>query len=76
MIRHVTFDDSTWNRPPRKFEAGTPPIAEEIVLAAAADYLDAIGMETIADHENGTGPVHHRTTKTSRGPNSLWRSSR
>ena len=52
MIRHVTFEGSTWNRPPWKFEAGTPPIAEGIALAAAADYLDGIGMERVAAHEN------------------------
>ena len=52
MIRHVTFEDSSWNELPWKFEAGTPPIAEGIALAAAADYLDEIGMETIRDHEN------------------------
>ena len=52
MIRHVTFETSTWNEPPWKFEAGTPPIAEGIALGAAADYLDAIGMEAVAAHEN------------------------
>ncbi|MFC5277195.1 SufS family cysteine desulfurase [Halorubrum rubrum] len=52
MIRHVTFEGATWNRPPWKFEAGTPPIAEGIALAAAADYLDEIGMDAVAAHEN------------------------
>jgi len=52
MIRNVTFEDASWNELPWKFEAGTPPIAEGIALAAAADYLEAIGMEAIADHEN------------------------
>ena len=52
MIRHVTFDDAAWNGLPWKFEAGTPPIAEGIALAAAADYLDDIGMDEVRDHEN------------------------
>jgi cysteine desulfurase/selenocysteine lyase len=53
MIRHVTFEDASWNDPPWKFEAGTPPIAEGIALGVAADYLDDIGMENVRDHENG-----------------------
>ncbi|QIB74401.1 SufS family cysteine desulfurase [Halogeometricum borinquense] len=52
MIRHVTYEDSTWNRPPWKFEAGTPPIAEGIALAAAADYLDDVGMDFVEEREN------------------------
>jgi len=52
MIRKVTYDDSSWAELPWKFEAGTPPIAEGIGLAAAADYLDDIGMERIERHEN------------------------
>ncbi|MGB9985497.1 SufS family cysteine desulfurase [Salarchaeum japonicum] len=51
MISHVTFDDSSWNDLPWKFEAGTPPIAEGIALAAAADYLNDIGMDAVRDHE-------------------------
>ncbi|WP_058983736.1 SufS family cysteine desulfurase [Halobacterium sp. CBA1132] len=52
MIRHVTFDEATWNDLPWKFEAGTPPIAEGIALAEAADYLDDLGMDAVRDHEN------------------------
>lgn len=52
MIQHVTFDRSTWNGLPWKFEAGTPPIAEGIALAAAVDYLDDLGMEWVREHEN------------------------
>jgi cysteine desulfurase/selenocysteine lyase len=52
MIQHVTFDRSTWNGLPWKFEAGTPPIAEGIALAAAVDYLDDLGMDWVRDHEN------------------------
>ncbi|QGN06344.1 cysteine desulfurase [Halorhabdus sp. CBA1104] len=52
MITKVTFDDATWNELPWKFEAGTPKIAQGIALAEAVDYLDEIGMETVARHEN------------------------
>ncbi|MFW6017383.1 MAG: aminotransferase class V-fold PLP-dependent enzyme [Halapricum sp.] len=52
MIEKVTFERSRWNALPWKFEAGTPPIAQGIALAAACDYLDDIGMDRIARHEN------------------------
>jgi cysteine desulfurase/selenocysteine lyase len=52
MIQHVTLTDASWNELPWKFEAGTPPICEGIALAAAADYLDDIGMDAIRRHEN------------------------
>ena len=52
MIQHVTFDRSTWNGLPWKFEAGTPPIAEAIALAAAVDYLKDLGMDWVREHEN------------------------
>ena len=51
MIRTVTFEKSTYAGLPHKFEAGTPSIAEVIGLGAAIDYLNTIGMETIAAHE-------------------------
>jgi len=52
MIRNVTFEGTTYDDPPRRFEAGTPPAAEAIGLAAAIDYLEAIGWPTIERHEN------------------------
>ncbi len=52
MIQHVTFDRSTWNGLPWKFEAGTPPIAEAIALAAAVEYLDDLGMDWVREHED------------------------
>jgi cysteine desulfurase/selenocysteine lyase len=51
MILSVTFEKTTYNTIPHKFEAGTPPIAAAIGLAAAVDYLSAIGMDAIAAHE-------------------------
>ncbi len=51
MILSVTFEKTTYNTIPHKFEAGTPPIAPMIGLGAALDYLSAIGMDRIAAHE-------------------------
>ena len=51
MIRKVTLEETTWNELPHKFEAGTAPIAEAVGLGAAIDYVNAIGLETIARHE-------------------------
>jgi cysteine desulfurase/selenocysteine lyase len=51
MIRTVTFEESTWEDLPWKFEAGTPNIAQGIALAAAIDYLEDVGMERIRRHE-------------------------
>jgi cysteine desulfurase/selenocysteine lyase len=51
MIDDVTTEGSTWAEGPRKFEAGTPPIAEVIGLGAAAEYLMDIGMDHVRAHE-------------------------
>jgi cysteine desulfurase / selenocysteine lyase len=51
MIRDVRLDGFTTNDLPWKFEAGTPPIAEAIGLGAAVSYLEAVGMDRIAEHE-------------------------
>ena len=51
MIRHVTFEKSTFNEAPGKFEAGTPNIAGAIGLGAAVDYLQGLGMENVAAWE-------------------------
>jgi cysteine desulfurase/selenocysteine lyase len=51
MILSVTFEKTTYNTIPHKFEAGTPPIAAAIGLGAAVDYLTQIGMDNIAAHE-------------------------
>jgi cysteine desulfurase/selenocysteine lyase len=53
MIRSVTFAKTTWNELPWKFEAGTPHIEGAIALAAAIDYLTAVGIENIARYEAG-----------------------
>jgi cysteine desulfurase/selenocysteine lyase len=51
MIREVFLDHSTWNDVPYKFEAGTVNIADAIGLGAAVDYLSAIGMDKVREHE-------------------------
>ena len=51
MIRTVTFEESTWNSVPWKFEAGTPNVGGAIGLGAAVDWLQHIGMATIANRE-------------------------
>jgi cysteine desulfurase/selenocysteine lyase len=53
MISRVTFEKSSWNELPAKFEAGTPNIAGGVGLGAAIEYLDSLGMEAIAAHEQG-----------------------
>ncbi len=52
MILSVTFEKTTYNTIPFKFEAGTPPIMAAIGLGAAIDYLQNIGMDKIAAHEH------------------------
>jgi cysteine desulfurase/selenocysteine lyase len=51
MIKEVTFDHTTYNDPPFKYEAGTPNIEGAIALAAAIDYVNRIGLEKIHTHE-------------------------
>ena len=51
MVRQVWDDSATWNDLPLRFEAGTPNIADTIALGAAIDYLEALGMENVRQHE-------------------------
>ena len=51
MIENVTMESSTYAEPPKRFEAGVPMVAQAVGLAAACDYLDALGMEKVAAHE-------------------------
>ncbi len=51
MIEIVRMEGSTFLPPPQRFEAGVPAVAQAVGLAAACDYLDAVGMENIAEHE-------------------------
>jgi cysteine desulfurase/selenocysteine lyase len=51
MIRTVTFEKTTYQDPPHRFEAGTPAIAEVVGLGAAVDYLTGLGLERVAAQE-------------------------
>ena len=51
MIHEVFHDHSTWKEIPYKFEAGTMQIAQQVGLGAAVDYLRALGMEAVREHE-------------------------
>jgi cysteine desulfurase / selenocysteine lyase len=53
MIQEVTRDTVTYNAPPHRFEAGTPPIVQAIGLGAALDYVEGIGRARIRAHEDG-----------------------
>jgi cysteine desulfurase/selenocysteine lyase len=52
MIASVTFEKTTFKNAPHRFEAGTPAIAEAVGLGAAIEYVQAIGLDNIAVHEN------------------------
>ncbi|WP_336742712.1 cysteine desulfurase [Aureimonas altamirensis] len=60
MISEVTEDTVTYNAPPHRFEAGTPPIVQAIGLGAALDYVEAVGRERIAAHEAELGAYAHQ----------------
>jgi cysteine desulfurase/selenocysteine lyase len=52
MIRTVRPERTTWGELPHKFEAGTAPMAEAVGLGAAIDYLEAVGLDAIEQHEH------------------------
>ena len=52
MILTVSFEKTTYNDLPAKFEAGTPNISGAIGLAAAMDYVESLGLDAIAAHEH------------------------
>ena len=54
MIARVTFEKTTFQDPPHRFEAGTPPIVQAIGLGAAVKYVEELGMKSIAAQEHGT----------------------
>jgi cysteine desulfurase/selenocysteine lyase len=61
MIQEVTMENVTYNAPPHRFEAGTPPIAQAVGLGAALDYIEGVGRKAIAAHEADlTGYAHER----------------
>ncbi len=66
MIETVSFERTTFALPPYRFEAGTPPIAQAIGLGAALDFIDRVGLEQIATHEDAL--LHYATEKLSEIP--------
>ena len=52
MISRVTLEKSTWNVLPYKFEAGTPNYADQVAFGPALDYLSAVGLDAIREHED------------------------
>ena len=52
MIKDVTFEETTYNDPPARFEAGTPSIGDAVGLGAALDYVTRLGLPNIAKHEH------------------------
>jgi cysteine desulfurase/selenocysteine lyase len=63
MIFDVSEDSVTYNDPPHRFEAGTPPIVQAIGLGAALDYMDTVGRERIAAHEASLRDYAHERLK-------------
>jgi cysteine desulfurase / selenocysteine lyase len=59
MIVEVTQDYVTYNEPPHRFEAGTPPIVQAIGLGYALDYMESLGREAIAAHEESLRAYAH-----------------
>jgi cysteine desulfurase/selenocysteine lyase len=64
MINEVTRDKVTYNEPPHRFEAGTPPIVQAIGLGAAVDYMQKVGRARIHAHETALSDyAHERLSK-------------
>jgi cysteine desulfurase/selenocysteine lyase len=59
MIEEVTRETVTYNHPPHRFEAGTPPIVQAIGLATALDYMEGIGRAGIRAHEDALSAYAH-----------------
>ncbi|MCS6821059.1 MAG: cysteine desulfurase [Microscillaceae bacterium] len=67
MIKEVTFEKTTYNELPYKFEAGTPNIADTIALKSALDYVRTIGKNTIAQHEDNLLAYATQTLQSIKG---------
>ena len=66
MISSVTFEKSTWNELPHKFEAGTPDIAGAIALGVAVDYIQSIGFDAHRRARAGAARVRRRRAAVDR----------
>ena len=72
MISSVTFEKSTWNALPHKFEAGTPDISGAIALGVAIDYIQSIGFSWIAEHEQALLEYGTEALTAHRRPSPDW----
>ncbi len=59
MVERVTWEKTTFKAPPARFEAGTPPIAEAIGLAAALDYVQGFGFDILTPHDQALVRLAH-----------------
>ncbi|PYE88204.1 cysteine desulfurase [Phyllobacterium leguminum] len=59
MIEEVTVENVTYNHPPHRFEAGTPPIVQAIGLGAALEYMERVGRQAIFAHEESLRDYAH-----------------
>ena len=64
MIRSVSFDGTTYNDLPHKFEAGTPHISGGIALGIALDWMNGVGLDTIHAHEHALVQHAHQALQT------------
>ena len=60
MIARVTFEKTTFQDPPYRFEAGTPPIVQAVGLGAAVKYVEGLGMNNVAAHEQAVLDYAHQ----------------
>ena len=64
MVVSVDFEGARWKPTPERFEAGTPNVADAIALGKACDYLDALGREEIARHDNQLAALAYERLST------------
>lgn len=64
MVTSVDFEGARWKPAPERFEAGTPNVADAIALGTACDYLDALGREDIARHDNHLAAIAYEKLST------------
>ena len=78
MILTVSFEKTTFNELPFKFEAGTPNISGAVGMAAAIDYIDSIGIDNIHAHEQRPAGARHAQTRSAclASPSSALRPTR
>ena len=72
MIKEVTFEKTTYNDLPYKYEAGTPNIADIIAFKAAMDFVNGIGKENIRKHENELLKYATRAIEANPGIEDYW----